>query len=116
LCCSDRLHTRPLEIAQFDPLGRFSHLLGGHLRDTRTVSVHLNEPHWIAGRVSKKTEYNDAGNFESWHIDCAARSLYERESSGNVWHPQVDTSLFWVFTDSTLDWSGNRDTKLSCLI
>ena len=56
--------------------GRCSPLLGGRfLWDTRTIAVHFDEPHWITSRVSKKTKHNHAGNFESWHIDCAAGLL-----------------------------------------
>jgi hypothetical protein len=91
-------------------------LFGGRsLWDSRTVSVHFNEPHWIAGRVSKKTKtkHNHTGNLESWYIDCAAGLLYERKRSGNVWHAQVDTLLCWIVADSTLEWSGNREVKPS---
>jgi hypothetical protein len=45
----------------------------------RNVSVHFDEPHRITSRVAKKTKHNDAGYFESWRIDCAARLLYERD-------------------------------------
>ncbi len=86
------------------------------LRDTRTVSVHFDEPHWIAGRVSKQTKHDYAGNFESWHVDCATALLNERKASANVWHAHVNSLLSRVFADCTLDWSGNRDAELPCFI
>jgi len=96
---------------------RCSSLLSGHmLWDTNTGSVHLDEPHWITSRVSEKTEYNNAGNFKSWHIDCAAGLLDQRKTGANVWDSHINTLLCRVFADSTLDWRGDRNAELSRVI
>ena len=76
--------------------------MAAFLWDARTISVHFDEAHWITSRVSKEPKYNNAGNFESWHIDFAARLPYETEISGNVFNPQVNTRLTRVVATAAL--------------
>lgn len=86
--------------------------LANVLRDPWLAVFHLNEAHWVAGRISEQPKNNDSGHLKPRGIDRSAGGLDLSKFRRHVINAEIHSLLRRILSDCHSERCGYRNHEL----